>query len=174
MAIKGIDFAALPLKDALDLAVLVEEEAKERYEEFADQMTKHRNATAASFFRFMASNEAKHGSELLARRVQLFKDAPSAVSRQMLFDVEAPEYDEVRAFMTAREALQAAWRAEKKAYAFFNEAIPRISDPAVKKLFEELRAEEVQHQTLVAVELERTPPDPLIRADDVADEPVAQ
>jgi rubrerythrin len=122
----------------------------------------------------MASNEAKHGSELLARRVQLFKDAPSAVSRQMLFDVEAPEYDEVRAFMTAREALQAAWRAEKKAYAFFNEAIPRISDPAVKKLFEELRAEEVQHQTLVAVELERTPPDPLIRADDVADEPVAQ
>jgi len=34
----GIDFASLSLKDALDLAVLVEEEARERYEEFADQM----------------------------------------------------------------------------------------------------------------------------------------
>lgn len=174
MAIKGIDFATLPLKDALDLAVLIEDEARERYEEFADQMTKHRNFAAASFFRFMASNEEKHGSELLARRVQLFKDALSAVSRQMIFDVEAPEYDEVRAFMTPREALQAAYRAEKKAYAFFNEAIPRISDPEVKKLFEELRGEEVQHQTLVLIELEKTPPDSRIKADDVADEPVAQ
>jgi rubrerythrin len=171
---KGIDFATLPLKDALDLAVLVEEEAQERYEELADQMTKHRNATAASFFRFMAANEAKHGAELLARRKQLFANAPAVVTRQNLFDVEAPEYDEVRAFMTAREALQAAFRAEKKAYAFFNEAIPRISDPTVKRLFEELRGEEVQHQDLVLMQLEKTPPDPHIKADDVADEPVAQ
>lgn len=174
MAIKGIDFATMPLKDALDLAILIEEEAKERYEEFADQMTKHRNATVASFFRFMAANEEKHGAELLARRRQLFKEAPSAVGRQMLFDVEAPEYDEVRAFMTSREALQAALRAEKKAYAFFNEALPRISDPVVKKLFEELRGEEVLHQDLVQIQLEKAPPDSRIRAEDVADEPVAQ
>ena len=31
----GIDFAALSLKDALALAVLIEEEAKERYEDLA-------------------------------------------------------------------------------------------------------------------------------------------
>ena len=31
MTTRGIDFKALSLKDALDLAVLVEEEAKERY-----------------------------------------------------------------------------------------------------------------------------------------------
>ena len=37
MATRGIDFRALSLKDALDLAVLIEQEAEERYEEFAAQ-----------------------------------------------------------------------------------------------------------------------------------------
>ena len=33
----AIDFATLSLVDALDLAILTEDEARERYEEFADQ-----------------------------------------------------------------------------------------------------------------------------------------
>ena len=33
-----IDFRKLSLKDALDLAILVEDEAMERYNEFTDQM----------------------------------------------------------------------------------------------------------------------------------------
>ncbi len=174
MTIKGIDFATLSLKDALDLAVLIEEEAKERYEEFADQMEAHRTPEAARFFLFMAGNEEKHRVQLAGQRRELFSDAPSAVTREMIFDVEAPEYDEARAFMTAREALQAAFRAEKKAYAFFNEALPRVREPGVKALFEELRAEEIQHQRLVLAELEKTPPDSALNADDFADEPVAQ
>src|SRR5206468_1401602 len=60
----GIDFAALSLKDALDLAVLIEEEAKERYEDLAEQMELHHTPEAARFFRFMASNEEKHHAEL--------------------------------------------------------------------------------------------------------------
>ncbi|MGZ6124987.1 MAG: ferritin family protein [Myxococcales bacterium] len=174
MTTKGIDFATLSLKDALDLAVLIEEEARERYEEFADQMQAHHTPEAAHFFRFMAGNEEKHRLELAAQRRDLFRDAPTAVTRQMIFDVEAPDYDEARAFMTAREALQAAFRAEKKAYAFFNEALPRVHEPQVKALFEELRGEEIQHQRLVLAELEKTPPDPALTADDFADDPVAQ
>lgn len=171
---KRIDFATLSLKDALDLAVLIEEEARERYEEFADQMQQHRTPEAARFFRFMAGNEEKHRAELWDRRRQIFGTAPAAVTRQMIFDVEAPDYDEARAFMTARQALQAAFRSEKKAYAFFTEALPRVSDAGVKQLFEELRGEEIEHQRLVLAELEKTPPDPALSADDVADEPVAQ
>ena len=174
MTTKGIDFAALSLKDALDLAILIEEEARERYEEFADQMQLHHTPEAARFFRFMAGNEEKHRAQLAAQRKELFPDAPAAVTRQMIFDVEAPEYDEARAFMTAREALQAAFRAEKKAYAFFKEALPRVREPGVKALFEELRGEEVEHQRLVMAELDKTPPDPVLRADDFADEPSAQ
>jgi erythrin-vacuolar iron transport family protein len=171
---KGIDFATLTLKDALDLAVLIEEEATERYEEFADQMQLHHTPEAARFFRFMAGNEEKHRAELAGKRRALFPDEPFAVTRQMIFDVEAPEYDEARAFMTAREALQAAFRAEKKAYTFFSEALPHLREPSVKALFEELRREEIEHQRLVLAELEKTPPDPALKTEDFADEPVSQ
>jgi len=90
MATQGIDFAKLSLVDALDLAILIEEEARERYEDFADQMDQHRTPVAARFFRHMAGNEAKHGQELAERRAQLFPDAARKVTRAMLFDVEAP------------------------------------------------------------------------------------
>jgi erythrin-vacuolar iron transport family protein len=170
----GIDFARLPLKDALDLAVLIEEEAKERYEDFAEQMTLHHTPEAARFFRFMAVNEEKHRAALSARRLALFGDEPARVTRGMLFEVEAPEFDEVRVFMSPREALQVAFRAEKKAWTFFLEAAPLVQDAGVRELFIELREEEVQHQRLVLAELEKTPPDSALRHADVADDPVAQ
>jgi rubrerythrin len=171
---KGIDFTTLSLRDALDLAILIEEEARDRYEEFAEQMELHHTPEAARFFRFMAGNEEKHRHELADRRRVIFRNAPSAVTRQMIFDIEAPDYDEARAFMTARQALQAAFRSEKKAYAFFTDALPRVVEPTVKSLFEELRAEEIQHQKLVLAELDKTPPDPALSAEDFADEPSAQ
>ena len=59
-----IDFASLSLQDALDLAILVEEEAQERYLEFVDQMEQHHTQEAARFFASMAKNEQKHGEEL--------------------------------------------------------------------------------------------------------------
>ncbi len=170
----SIEFTALTLRDALDLAVLIEEEARDRYEEFASQMELHHTPEAAKFFRFMAGNEEKHRAELAARRAELFGNAPATIRRGQLYDVEAPEYDEVRAFMTARDALQAAFRAEKKAYTFFAQALPQVTDAKVRTLFEELRGEEVQHQQLVLAELEKTPPDSALKQDDVADEPVAQ
>jgi len=171
---KGIDFATLSLKDALDLAVLIEEEAKERYEEFADQMELHRTKEAAHFFRFMAGNEEKHRAELAARRTERFGDEPSAVTRAMIFDVEAPDYDEARAFMTERAALRSALRSEVKAHAFFVAAIPQLKDADVRTLFEELRDEEVEHQRMVKDEIRKAPKDPSLSGDDFGDEPVAQ
>jgi erythrin-vacuolar iron transport family protein len=174
MSTRGIDFASLSLKDALDLAILVEEEAKERYEEFAAQMDQHRTPEAATFFRYMAVNEAKHGSELSARRVQRFADAPRNVDRAMLFDIEAPDYDEARAFMTPRQAMQAALSSEVKAHAFFVAALPAIQDAEVKALFEELRDEEIEHQDLVKAEIAKLPPDSGLSDEDFVDEPAAQ
>jgi rubrerythrin len=172
--ILGIDFAALSLKDALDLAILIEEEARERYEDFTDQMVLHHTPDAARFFRFMAGNEEKHRAELTARRKELFGSEPSRVTRGMLFEVEAPEFDELSVFMSAREALQVAFRAEKKAWQFFAEATPRVADLRVQALFAELRDEEVHHQKLVLAELEKTPPESALRHRDIADDPVAQ
>lgn len=174
MATRGIDFTSLGLMNALDLAILIEEEAQERYEEFAAQMDQHRTPEAARFFRLMAQNEAKHGLELAARRAQRFSDAPRMVTRAMIFEVEAPDYDAARAFMSPREAMKAALASEAKAHAFFVAALPGIQDPEVKTLFEELRDEEVQHQELVRVELAKLPPDTGLSDEAFVDEPTAQ
>jgi erythrin-vacuolar iron transport family protein len=174
MAIQGIDFANLSLKDALDLAILVEDEAQERYEEFATQMDQHRTPQAAQFFRYMVENEAKHGRELQARRVQRFGDAPRSVTRSMIFDIEAPDYDAARAFMSPRKAMEAALASEVKAHAFFVSALPALKDTEVRALFEELRDEEVEHQDLVKIELAKLPPDSGLSDEDFVDEPAAQ
>jgi rubrerythrin len=174
MSIEKIDWRTLCLRDALDLGILIEEEAKERYEELASQMELHHTAEAAAFFRLMVSNEAKHGEQLAMRRGALFGGEPRTVSRAMLWDVEAPDYDEVRAFMTQRQALEVALRAEEKAHAYFVAALPNVRDPEVKTLFEELRDEEVEHQRLLKAQLAQLPPDRVTELDDVEDEPVAQ
>lgn len=171
---KTIDFTKLSLQDALDLAILIEEEAAERYQELADQMEAHYTTAAAEFFRFMVMNETKHGNELSERRQALFGAAPRNVDRSMLWNVEAPEYDQVRAFMTARQALDVALEAEIKAYGFFQSAIPQVTDPTARQLFEELLGEELEHQELVRKELAKLPEEPSVDIDDYVDEPVAQ
>ena len=171
MATQGIDFSKLTLMDALDLAVLVEDEAKERYEEFAYQMEQHRTPEAATFFRYMVENETKHGEQLAQRRQELFGSAKAVVDGTMLFDVEAPDYDAARAFMTPRAAMLAALESEKKAYAFFSSAIPSITDPKVRALFEELRDEELEHQGLVLAEIEKLPEEALVSDEDFVDPP---
>jgi len=174
MAIQGIDFASLSLMDALDLAILIEDEAQERYEEFAAQMEQHRTPDAAKFFRYMVENESKHGRELLARRVQKFGDAPRVVTRAMIFDIEAPDYDAARAFMTPRKAMEAAMACEVKAHNFFVAALPALKDVEVRALFEELRGEELEHQKLVQIELAKLPPDSGLSDEDFVDEPAPQ
>ncbi|HLA76129.1 MAG TPA: demethoxyubiquinone hydroxylase family protein [Vicinamibacteria bacterium] len=169
---KTVDFATLSLKDALDLAILMEEEARERYLEFADQMEIHHTQEAASFFRRMAENEAKHGRQLSERRQAAFPGQPRAVKRSMLWDVEAPDYDAARAFMSVRQAMEVALDAERKAHDFFQWALPHLKDAEVTRLFEELREEESQHQELVRAQLAGLPLEPDADADDYADEPV--
>ena len=171
---KTLDLTRLDLRDALDLATLVEEEAMERYEELAAQMENQHTFDAAAFFHFMATNETRHGEELAARRKTLFGDVPRRVARSLLWDVEAPGYETVHAFMTLREALLVALDAEVKAYDFFCEALKLPVAEPVKRLFEELKQEEILHQDLVKKELAKLPPEPGVTPEDFADEPVAQ
>jgi rubrerythrin len=170
----NVDFSTLSLMDALDLAILIEEEAKERYEEFSDQMEVHHTSEAAGFYRFMAANETKHGDELSVRRKKMFGDAPRKMDRSVIWDVEAPEYDKARAFMTPRQALEVALDSETKAYEFFQEALKHISDPGVREIFTELLAEEEHHKDLVRAEMAKLPPESDFAPSDFADEPVAQ
>lgn len=169
--LKDLDLAALTLCDALDLAALVEEEAQERYEEFAHSMALHRDFEAAKFFRFMVDVEGYHTAALGVRRQELCGDAPVTVRREMIFDIEAPEYDEARIFMSLRQALETSLRAEHKARSFFEDALARVSSPEVRALFTELRDEEVEHQALVQREIDKLPPGVEPNPEDYADEP---
>jgi erythrin-vacuolar iron transport family protein len=104
----AIDFSRLELRDALDLAVLVEQEARERYERFAQLVGGRYAGDAADMFRDMARNEAKHESQLAERRRTAFGDAPRKMTREMFEDVEAPDLGKPRVFMSARQAMEVA------------------------------------------------------------------
>jgi rubrerythrin len=169
-----IDFSSLSIKDALDLAILIEDEAEERYRELADNLELHNTEEAARFFRFMVGCEAKHGEELSEKRIELFGGQPPNVDRSMLWDVEAPAYDEARSFMTIQQALQVALAAETKAFDFFDRALPQVDDPEVRELFIELRQEEVEHMQMVREQMKKAPQEDGFDPDDFADPPVAQ
>ena len=171
---KSIDYASLSLMDTLDLAILTEEEAMERYGEFVDQMELHHTPDAAAFFRFMVENERKHGMRLAEKRQALFGNELSRMRREMLWDVEAPDYGEARAFMSLRQAMETALRSEVKAHEFYVRALDRVEAPDVRALFEDLRDEELGHRCLIEKELAKLPPGPDIDPDAYADEPVAQ
>ena len=171
---KNLDLTKLDLMDALDLAILIEQEAMERYEELTAVMREHRTEEAASFFHFMAKAEAKHGADLLNQRAKLFGKTERRVNRSLLWEVEAPGYETVHDFMTLREALNVALDAEVKAYDYFDRALKLPLTPPVKKLFEELLQEEILHQEMVKRELAKAPPDEGVKPEDFADEPVAQ
>ena len=164
-----LDVSKLNLQDALDMAVLIEKEAEERYLWFVDLIGERYRGDAADFFAMMARNEQRHGAELAARRRSLFGDAPARITADMIEDVEAPDSGKPRANMSPRHALNVAMESEVKAYEFFAKALPSVQDASVRKLFEELRDEEVEHQNLLKEQMAKYPDtlDPDVDPDDV-------
>jgi len=150
----SLDLSKLSLMDALDLATLIEEEARQRYEQFATQLT---GFGAGTFFASMAENEAKHGTEILERRMALFGKTPMNVKLGDLFDVEAPDMGAPRRGMSTVQAFELGLAAEKKAYDFYDMALPGITDPEVKALFTELRDEETEHVEMLQEAMAKLP-----------------
>lgn len=153
-----LDLSKLSLMDALDLAKLIEMEAHHRYLAFASQLGRTGGYDAGAFFAMMAQNEAKHGRDLEARRKTLFGDAPARVTLDDLFDVEAPEMGAPRRGMSTVQAFEVGLAAEKKAYDFYDGALPGITNPEVRELFTELRDEETEHVKMLEGEMAKLPP----------------
>ena len=155
-----LDLSKLSLMDALDLAILMEEEARQRYEMFASQVGGSMSSghDARSFFASMAENEAKHGTELLERRMALFGKRPMKVKLDDLYDVEAPDVGAPRRGMSTVQAFEVGLAAEKKAYDFFDAALKGISDHEVRTLFTELRDEESEHVEMLRAAMAKLPP----------------
>jgi rubrerythrin len=170
----GIDFQALSLRDTLDLAIAIEQEAKERYDEFAEQLDAHHNPEVAKFFRFMSDNEVKHAEVLTAQRREKFADETSTADTSVIFEIEAPGYDGARAFMSINDALEVALDAEIRAYEFYHQALPSVEDDGVKELFSRLRDEEVRHQEMIKEIMAKVPDLDAFDPEDFVDEPKAQ
>ena len=162
-----IDFSKLELMDALDLARLIEVEACKRYELFAAQIGPAHTENSGSFFASMAINERRHGDQLAARRAALFGNKTPEVKLDDLFlDVEAPEVGAPRWNMSLLQACQLALSAEKKAFDFYDMALPSLTNPEVKEMFEELRDEEAEHIRMVEEVIAKLPPSAAIELTD--------
>ena len=165
----SLDLSKLSLMDALDLATLIEEEARQRYEMFASQLGRPAY-DAGSFFASMAENEAKHGTELLARRMALFGKVPMKLKLVDLYDVEAPEMGAPRRGMSTLQAFEVGLAAEKKAYDFYDMALPGITDPEVRTLFTELRDEETEHVEMLREAMAKLPPSASVETENDPDD----
>jgi rubrerythrin len=165
----GIDFTRLSVMDTLDLAVLIEREAEERYIAFAELIGSRYEGDAAAFFHTMSGYEANHGKKLHERRTKLFADTPMRVNEDMVQSVEAPDHESLRPFMSTRHALEVALDSERKAEAFYTSALTVITDPQVQELFKALRNQEVEHQEMVQRQIAKTPGsmDPDVAPEDV-------
>ena len=165
-----LDLTKLSLMDALDLAKLIEAEAHLRYLQFASQLGQTTGNDPGSFFARMAENEATHGRQLHERRQALFGAAPAQVSLDDLYDVEAPWMGAVRSTMSTVQAFEVAITAEQKAYAFYDEALPSITDPEIRALFVELRDEETEHVEMLRRAMAKLPPSASIEGEIDLDE----
>jgi rubrerythrin len=152
-----LDLSKLSLMDALDLANLIEIEAQQRYQMFASQLGRTGGYDAGAFFAQMAENEAKHGRELEARRKAMFGDTPARLTLDDLFDVEAPDMGAPRRGMSTVQAFEVGLAAEKKAYDFYDMALPGITDAEVRALFTELRDEETEHVEMLKEAMAKLP-----------------
>jgi rubrerythrin len=152
-----LDLSRLSLMDDLDLASLIEVEARNRYLEFAESLGTRGEGDAGSVFRSMAVNETKHCDEIAERRLALFGNQKANVTLDDIFDVEAPSVGDVRWNMSVLKAYQLALYAEQRAFAFYDEALEYVTQPDVKALFEELRAEEAEHVDMIVKIIARLP-----------------
>ena len=161
-----LDYSQLTLMDAIDLAALIEIEAYKRYTQFAERLGSRDAHDAGAVFESMAVNEGKHGEQLAERRLALFGNEPPTVKLDDLFDVEAPDFGAPSMNMSALKAYQVALSSEKKAYAFYDQALRYVDQPDVKALFEELRDEEADHVRLLEEIIAKLPPSAAIDLED--------
>ena len=166
----SLDLSKLSLMDALDLAILIEEEARQRYEMFAAQLGPAGGHGAGPFFASMAKNEAKHGTELLERRMALFGKVPMKLKLHDLYDVEAPETGAPRRDMSTLQAFEVGLSAERKAYDFYDQALPGVTDPEVITLFTELRDEELEHIEMIQEAMAKLPPSASVETENDPDD----
>ena len=148
------DFSMLDAMDILDLAVFVEAEAAENYEQLATWSENHA-AGVSEFFRRMSKLEELHGSQIAERRRELFSDTPAKYSCNIAWEVEVVDYDSIGDSLSLRQALDLAMGVEVRAQQYYEGALEYVSEEQTVKLLEDLRDSEREHQRLLQEEIDK-------------------
>lgn len=150
-----VDFSRMDGQDALDIAIVIEDEAQLAYEHLADWVAGDGNAEAAEFFSRMAVREKRHKDEISARRAELFGDVPPRHDENAPWEAEVPDYESMGREVSLEDAFNVAMGAETRAHDFYAEALEYIEHPQMVELFEWLRKAEVEHQRLLGEEMKK-------------------
>lgn len=150
----SVDFVHLDLRSALDFAIGIEEEAQLRYQEFA---TLAGDGDVARFFAEMLGSETQHRRQLESRRTRLFGSAVPRFDSSLVGHSEGVDPGEVSTPRSVREAVELALQAETRAVEFYTATLPHLRDADVRALFEDLQAEEAEHQSALRRMLESFP-----------------
>jgi rubrerythrin len=151
----------LTLVAALDLAIFIERDARDRYVTLARVMDAWGQSEAAAFFMHMARLEEEHRAVLESRRQAVWPHATPVPTEELdprlkpPSIVEGPSSEDEAMRLTLRTSLELAVRAEHCARSFFLSAVSVVSVPEVQKLFRELADEEVEHEELLRKELQQ-------------------
>ena len=150
-----VDFSMLDGQDVLDIAMQVEEEAKEHYEQLAGWLEADGKSDVAAFFTKMAGLERLHWDQLAAMRAEQYGDAPPRHSDRAVWEVEEIDYDALGKDIDLKGAFELAMDAERRAGEYYAEALEYASDPKTIELFEMLRDSEVEHLRLLRQQHDR-------------------
>jgi rubrerythrin len=147
------------LFEFMALALTMENEAAERYAEFADAMEMHNNLEVAALFRKMAEIETKHARAIMAEMG--WREAPASPSgRSRWGGRDGPETaaaDQVHYLMQPYHALEIALANERRAEGFFAELGRVATVASIRKAARALQAEERAHVALVKAWLAKVP-----------------
>ena len=150
-------------------AYAMENEAAERYTEFADAMETHNNREVAELFRKLARIENIHAQQIVEAMSWNEPPAPPLGGFRWL-GLEGPEsgdHSDLHYLMQPYHALTIARQNEERAQLFYAAVAAQASDAKVRASAAEMAEEEAEHVHLIEQWLERTPkPDPHWARDD--------
>jgi rubrerythrin len=150
-----VDFSRLDAQDALDIAIVIEDEAQLAYEHLSAWVAGDGNAEAAQFFTRMAALEKRHKEAIQSRRTALFGDAPPRHDESAPWQAEVPDYEALGREVDLEDAFAVALDAEVRARDFYAEAIEYVDEATVVELFEWLKKAEIEHSRLITEERDR-------------------
>ena len=150
-------------EDFMARAYVMEIDASERYDDFADQMEVHNNLDVAQLFRKLSQIEGLHAKRIL--KEMGWKKPPKTLLAWRWDDAEPPEtaaVTDLHYLMQPWHALEIALRNELRAEKFFARIVRSVKTPAaVKKVAADMAAEEREHVRLIRDWMKRVPePEP--------------